>query len=203
MSLKTTPLNNKKYIMSCILYYSNYCENCKVLLQNIAKWDEIKKDMHFLNIDKRKKGTNGATYIVLENGQEILLPPTITKVPALLLLNKGHHVLFGNNINKHLEPKQQLQASVATKNNGEPLAFSLMGGGYGGVASDNYSFLDQDADSLSAKGNGGMRQQHHYATLEYADNIDTPPDTYTPDKVGQVSMEQLQTKRNSDIGMKR
>ena len=189
--------------MSCILYYSNYCDNCKVLLQNIAKWDDIKKDMHFLNIDNRKKGSNGATYIVLENGQEILLPPTVTKVPALLLLNKGHHVLFGNDINKHIEPKQQMQASVATKNNGDPLAFSLMGGGFGGVASDNYSFLDQDADSLSAKGNGGMRQQHHYATLDYSDNIDTPPDTYTPDKVGQVSMEQLQSKRNSDVGFKR
>ena len=78
-----------------------------------------------------------------------------------------------------------------------------MGGGYGGVASDNYSFLDQDADSLSAKGNGGMRQQHHYAALDYYDNIETPPDTYTPDKVGSVSMEQLQSKRNSDVTIKR
>jgi len=159
--------------------------------------------MHFINIDKRVKKSNGATYIVLENAQEILLPPTITKVPALLLLNKSHHVLFGNDINKHIEPKQQLQANVATKDNGEPLAFSLMGGGYGGVASDNYSFLDQDADSLSAKGNGGMRQQHHYAALDYYDNIETPPDTYTPDKVGSVSMEQLQSKRNSDVTIKR
>jgi hypothetical protein len=186
--------------MSCILYYSNYCDNCKTLLQNIAKWNEIKNDMHFINIDKRVKKNNGATYVVLDNGQEILLPPTVNKVPALLLLNKGHHVLFGNDINKHIEPKQMMQASVATKNNGEPLAFSLMGSSFGGVASDNYSFLDQDADALSAKGNGGMRQQHHYATLDYSDNIDTPPDTYTPDKVGQVSMEQIQTQRNSDVG---
>jgi len=159
--------------------------------------------MHFLNIDKRIRKNNGATYIVLENGQEILLPPTITKVPALLLLNKSHHVLFGNDINKHLEPKQQQQMNVATNNNGEPLAFSLLGGSYGGVASDNYSFLDQDADSLSAKGNGGMRQQHHYATLDYYDNIDTPPDNYTPDKVGSVSMEQLQSQRNTEVTIKR
>ena len=185
--------------MSCILYYSNYCDNCKTLLQNIAKWNEIKNDMHFINIDKRVKKNNGATYVVLENGQEILLPPTVNKVPALLLLNKGHHVLFGNDINKHIEPKQMMQASVATKNNGEPLAFSIMGGSFGGVASDNFSFLDQDADALSAKGNGGMRQQHHYATLDYSDNIDTPPDTYTPDKVGQVSMEQIQNQRNTDV----
>jgi hypothetical protein len=84
------------------------------------------------------------------------------------------------------------------KTNGEPLAFSMNNSGFG-VTSDNYSFLDQDADALSAKGNGGMRQQHHYASLDYNVNIDTPPETYQPDKIGQVSMEQLQQKRNKDI----
>lgn len=186
--------------MSCILYYSTYCENCKALIQNISKWNDAKNDMHFINIDKRVRKSNGATYIILENGQELLLPPTITKVPALLLLNKSHHVLFGNDINKHLEPKQQMQVATATNNNGEPLAFSMLGGGYGGVASDNYSFLDQDADSLSAKGNGGMRQQHHYAALDYYSNIETPPDNYTPDKMGPQSIEQLQLQRNTDVG---
>lgn len=184
--------------MSSILYYSNYCENCKVLLQTISKWPSVQKDMHFLNIDKRTKKPNGATYIILENGQEILLPPTITKVPALLLLNQGHHVLFGKDINKHLEPQQITQAKVATHNNGEPLAFSISGSLYG-VASDNYSFLDQDADSLAAKGDGGMRQQHHYATLDYNTSIETPPDTYAPDTIGSVSLEKLQEQRNTDI----
>ena len=41
--------------MSCILYYSNYCENCKALIQNISKWNDAKNDMHFINIDKRVK----------------------------------------------------------------------------------------------------------------------------------------------------
>jgi hypothetical protein len=87
---------------------------------------------------------------------------------------------------------------VATQNNGEPLAF-MMGSGVGfGVVSDNYSFLDQDATSLAAKGDGGMRQQHHYATYDYNGAIETPPDTYEPDKVGPVSVEQLQQARNLD-----
>ena len=190
--------------MSSILYYSNYCNNCKSLLQNIGK-GTVKNDMHFINIDKRVKKANGATYIVLENGQEILLPPTITKVPALLLLTQGHHVLFGADINKHLEPKQIVQAAAAVKNNGEPLAFSMMGCGSSGfgVASDNYSFLDQDATDLSAKGDGGMRQQHHYATLDYNGNINTPPDTYAPDTIGSVSMEKLQNQRNADVNYKK
>ena len=182
--------------MSTILYYSTYCDNCSKLLQFIST-SNCKNDMHFINIDKRTK-KNGATYIILENGQEILLPPTVNKVPALLLLNKGHHVLFGGDINKHLEATHINHTNPIVKSNGEPLAFSLNNGGFG-VASDNYSFLDQDSDSLSAKGNGGMRQQHHYATLDYNSSIDTPPDTYEPDKIGPISMEQLQQKRNKDI----
>jgi len=184
--------------MSSILYYSNYCDNCGKLLQMIST-SNSKKDMHFINIDKRVKKNNGATYIVLENGQELLLPPTITKIPALLLLNKGHHVLFGQDIYKHLEAQNTTQVNSMVKMNGEPMAFTLSGGGGYGVASDNFSFLDQDHQSLSAKGNGGMRQQHHYADIEYIGNIDTPPDTYEPDKVGNISMEQLQQRRNNDI----
>ena len=185
--------------MSTILYYSNFCDNCKQLLQMISRWGDVKNDMHFINIDKRVKRANGATYVVLENNQEILLPPTVDKVPALLLLNRGHQVLFGGDINRHLEPKQLAQAKVATQNNGEPLAY-MLGSGFGfGVVSDNYSFLDQDASSLAAKGDGGMRQQHHYATYDYNGAIETPPDTYEPDKVGPVSLEQLQQARNMEV----
>ena len=68
--------------MSSILYYSNYCENCKTLLQNISKIDEIKKNMHFINVDKRVKKPNGDIFIVLENSQELILPPTVKKVPS-------------------------------------------------------------------------------------------------------------------------
>ena len=183
--------------MSAILYYSNYCDNCSKILQLVST-SNSKNDMHFINIDKRIKISNGATYIILENGQEILLPPTVNKVPALLLLNKNHHVLFGSDINKHLEASNVTHTNPIVKSNGEPLAFSMNSSGFG-VTSDNYSFLDQDPNSLSAKGDGGMRQQHHYASLDYNGNIDTPPDTYSPDKIGQVTLEQLQQKRNSDV----
>jgi len=194
-------INNYFYIMSSIIYYSNYCDNSKRLLQTISKLN-TQKDMHFINIDKRVKKSNGATYVILENGQDILLPPTITKVPALLLLNKGHQVLFGNDINNYLESTNVKHTNSVVKNNGEPLAFSINNCGFG-VASDNYSFLDQDSTSLSAKGDGGMRQQHHYASLDHTSDIDTPPDTYEPDKIGQVSLEQLNQQRNSDMNPRR
>ena len=187
--------------MSSILYYSNYCENSKKLIQHLSN-TQVKDDMHFISIDKRHKKENGATYIQLENGQDILLPPTINKVPALLLLNKNHQVLFGNDIANYLEPKELVEQNIATQSNGEPLAFSLSSecGGSFGVASDNYSFLDQSPDELSAKGNGGLRQQHHYSLLETAGGtIETPPDNYDPQKIGDISIEQLQQNRENDL----
>ena len=66
--------------------------------------------------------------------------------------------------------------------------------------SDNYSFLDQNPDDLSAKGSGGMRQLYNYATISHNDNISTPPEDYNPDTIGEVSLEQLQQARQNDIG---
>ncbi len=185
--------------MSSILYYSKHCPNCQRLLGEMAKSSE-KDDMHFICIDDRVAKENGATYVRLRNQQELLLPPTITKVPALLLLNKGHHVLFGQDIERHLAPKKAAAAATATGDaGGEPQAFSFGGFAGYGVASDTFSFLDQDSDQLSARGEGGMRQQHHYAKAVHADNIDTPPDTYQPDKVGPKTLEGLESARASAL----
>ena len=93
--------------MNNILYYSNYCNNCKNLLQDLAKSQE-KKDIHFICIDQRIQ-KNGKIYIVLQNSQEILLPPQINKVPALLFLNqKDQNIIFGEEINNILKPTENL-----------------------------------------------------------------------------------------------
>jgi hypothetical protein len=154
--------------MSCILYYSKYCDVCKKYLQLLSK-SNSQKDIHFICIDKRVKDANNKTYIILENGQQIILPENITKVPALLLLNQGYQVLYGEQILQHLKPQQQQEVRKATQNNMEPMAFSLGGGGgFGDIVSDQYSFLDQDPDELRAEGNGGMRQMHNYVDLNTA-----------------------------------
>jgi hypothetical protein len=154
--------------MSCILYYSKYCDICKKYLQLLSKSD-VQKDIHFICIDKRVKDANNKTYIILENGQKIILPENITKVPALLLLNQGYQVLYGEQILQHIKPRQQQEVRQATQNNMEPMAFSLGGGGgFGDIVSDQYSFLDQDPDELKADGNGGMRQMHNYVDLNTA-----------------------------------
>jgi len=154
--------------MSCILYYSKYCEVSKKYLQLLSK-SSSQKDIHFICIDKRVKETNNKTYIILENGQKIILPENVTRVPALLLLNKGYEVLYGEQILEYLKPKQEIEMRKATQNNMEPMAFSFgSGGGFSDIVSDQYSFLDQAPEDLEAKGNGGMRQMHNYVDLNTA-----------------------------------
>jgi hypothetical protein len=187
--------------MSSIIYYSTHCDKSKAVLTALSK-SQVSNEIHFLCIDKRVKSGTGAWHILTETGEKVLLPPQVNRVPALLLLNKGHQVLYGDQILQHFQPKNVALNNEATNFNGEPNAFALgresMGSGFG-VASDNYSFLDQSPDELSAKGNGGMRQLYNYATIDIVDKIETPPDNYSPDKVGSVSLEKLQQQRNSDI----
>ncbi len=186
--------------MSSILYYSNFCEHSKKLLQTISKAN-ISNEIHFICIDKRMKdSSSNKVYIILENGQKIVMPENVNRVPALLLLTKGYSVLYGESILQHLKPKQEQVVREATHNNMEPSAFSF-GGGF--VTSDQYSFLDMDSDSLSAKGNGGTRQMHNYVDLNFTDKISTPADEQdykTSNKIsGDLTVEQLQQQRESEL----
>jgi hypothetical protein len=163
----------------------------------------VSKSIHFICIDKRVRGSDGKVNIVLENGQKIVMPENVTKVPALLLLNNNFQVLYGDNIYNHLKPSQEIETKKATQNNMEPMAFSLGGGGgFGGIASDNYSFLDMDSEELNTKGNGGMRQMHNYVPLNHSDTISTPKDEFDYKKGRApegMSLEQLQKQREADL----
>lgn len=191
--------------MASIIFYSNFCENSKGLLAILAK-SQIKERLHYLCIDNRIRKPDGSIYLILENKQEVVLPQNVVKVPALLLLSKNNEVVFGKeNILNYLKPQEDVINQQATFFNGEPSAYSFGFGSYNSglsVVSDNFSFLDQTSDSLSAKGDGGLRQMYHYATLDYNEKIETPPDNYTPDKIGKVSMEKIQQTRNMDFNKK-
>ena len=186
--------------MSSILYYSNFCQHSKSLIQAVGRTPEITKDMHFICIDKRVK-RGDKTYIVLENGQEIVMPSSVTMVPALLLLNDNHRIIYGQDIMKYFQPRQQVVTKVATQNNMEPQAFAIGGGGYGSM-SDSFSYFDMDAEDLSAKGSGGMRQMHNFVPLDYADKITTPQDEvdYKAPKISQdVTIETLMQQREQEF----
>ena len=192
--------------MSSILYYSNFCEHSKKLLQTFSK-TSVSKDIHFICIDKRVKDNNGKVNIVLESGQKIIMPENVTKVPALLLLSQNYKVVYGDDIYTHFKPVQQAQVQKATQNNMEPSAFGFNGGGLfsSGIASDNYSFLDQNDDELSVKGNGGLRQMHNYVSLNDSMNLtmQLPTDEaeYKNDKLkdGENNIEALQRKREQEF----
>ena len=128
---------------------------------------------------------------------EILMPKAIRMVPALLLLNKNNQILFGNDVNNYLIPIIHEEKRKAVKINGTPAAFSHYEMGMS--MSDTYSYLDQNADDLSAKGNGGIRQMHNYVSLGTIDSIETPPEDYSPDKIGEVNLNKLMEKRQNEI----
>lgn len=186
--------------MSSILYYSNFCDHSKKLLQSLSKF-EMKKEIHFICIDKRIQEGN-KTFIILQNGQKIIMPENITKVPALLLLDQNYKVLYGEMINDFFKPKQQMAVKQATNNNFEPSAFSFGSGGNIGISSDNYSFLDMDSSALSATGNGGLRQMHSYIGYNDSFNITTPVDEYDykSTKISEdLTVEQLQQQRANEL----
>jgi hypothetical protein len=191
--------------MSSIIYYSNFCDHSKKLLQGLSK-SQVSKDIHFICIDNRIR-ENGKVFIQLQNGQKIVMPENVTKVPALLLINQNYKILYGDEIYNHFKPRQEAITKQATNNNLEPMAFSLGGsGGFGGIVSDQYSFLDMDADSLTAKGNGGVRQMHNYVNLDYSDRISAAGDDASSAKnSGRMTaseIEKYQLERDKGINVK-
>tara|TARA_Y100000590_G_C15567604_1_gene957278 strand:+ start:89 stop:646 length:558 start_codon:yes stop_codon:yes gene_type:complete len=176
-------------IMNIILYYSNYCKFSKDLLNKLSKLEK-RKEIHFISIDDRKKGKNGEILVTLQNGKNVILPPNITKVPAIMLLNRGNRVIFGNEIIEYFNPRRNNVENIIKTG---PVAFGL--GDIGSIISDNYSFLDTEAKDLLAKGDGGSRMMHNYAGLDYESNIETPPE----DKIEKpnIDISKIQESRNN------
>ena len=113
---------------------------------------------------------------------------------ASMLAPYSIQVIYGENIERQLNPVKTGREEILV--NKEPEAFNFGDINNSGVMSDNYSFLDQSIEALSAKGNGGLRQLRNNVQLDYTDQIETPPDNYVPNKIGEVSMEKLQQSRD-------
>ena len=188
-----------------ILYYSNYCKHCQKLLQYLSKTNMTSK-INFICIDSRKKDPmNGQTLITLENGKKVALPPNISSVPSLLLINQNYKVLLGDDIFNHYAPTVQTESVYATRGNGEPQAFQLKPSGLSNanVISEQFTFYNMTPEELSAKGRGGQRQMYNYTSVSQSNQfIQTPPDTYRPDKLGSgVTIDKLQQQRNAEVNM--
>jgi hypothetical protein len=235
--------------MTQILYYSNFCNNSKNVINNISK--KMFK-IHYLNIDKRTI-INGETYIILENGKNIIFPKNIAHVPALLTIDKKCEVIYGNDIinfllrqqqnqqqnhqqmqqqtqhqqpqmqqqqqqqqQQHTQPQnQQLQHTTPSHlqtegynnmtNSPDPTFFSLSctnSNLQSSIASDNFSFLDMEANELSTKGDGGVKQLHHYSTIHDDQRIMTMEEEDEKGNINKknsdLTIEQLQDTRTND-----
>lgn len=177
-----------------VLYYSNYCNYCKDII-NILSKSNIKNTIHFLCIDNRIK-KNNKTFILLENGKEVSFPDFIKTVPSMILFTRGNMLLEGNEIHSYINSYNQ---EHNTTNNDEPSAFSH---NYNSIVSDTYSFIDTDISQLDSKeGNAGLMQMHNYVSINYSDNIITPPDNYVPNKISSEnsSIDDIIKKRNEEI----
>jgi hypothetical protein len=181
--------------MAGIVYYSNFCEPSKQLLQLLSR-TKLKNEVHFLCIDKRTKGPKGEIILEVE-GQRLLLPPSVTRVPALFVIGTKQ-TLFEDDIYAYLSPQEQKINHEATQGMGEPEHFSSQFNSM----SDSYSFWDQGSEELGTKGNGGMRQQHNYVAVDGMFSIPTPPEDYEPDKIGKKgskTVDQLKAEREMTV----
>jgi len=183
-----------------ILYYSNYCQHSKNLL-NVLSRSNISSNFYYVCIDKRQN-INGTINIILENGSKIILPKIIQNVPSLLLTNHGNRVLTGdeilNYINLNNKESSQSQHSAQID---EPEPFFLSYNNYDNICSDKFSFLDTTDDDMTAKGNGGIRQIHNYVVTDMNPLIATPPEDYTPDTIGtdNSEMDKYMAQREKDM----
>jgi len=185
-----------------IFYYSNYCKHSQKILQTLVKGCLTDK-VSCVCIDNRKKDpSTNQTYILLENGSKVIMPPTLHSVPALLLVNDRYRIIFGDEITKHFHPQLINKQSVLSQGQGEPLSFQLnKSSGGTNIVSEAYTFYDAPSDELSAKGNGRSRQMYNYVTTDNdLFSIETPDDNYQPDKVSDhVTIDNLQQKRMDEL----
>ena len=108
-----------------ILYYSNYCKHSQRIIQFLSKGGLLDK-VNALCIDKRRQDEKtNQTIIMLDNGDQKLMPPNIQSVPAMLLVNDNYKVILGDEIIEHFEPTMKKKIANANLGNGEPFGFTM------------------------------------------------------------------------------
>jgi hypothetical protein len=184
-----------------ILYYSNYCQYSQQVVQFLAK-NNLADKVNCICIDKRSRDVNNnQTYITLENGQKIVLPPNVHSVPALLQVKKNYSVILGPDIIEYYKPQAMEKLATATMYD-EPVGAVLSSSSAGvNIMSEQYTMYNLTPEELSTKGQGKNRQMYNYVPATHDSVfIPTPPDTYRPDKLsGSVTVDSLQQQRNAEM----
>jgi hypothetical protein len=84
--------------MAYVLYYSSYCVQCQRLLRILSEAPPtLRNQIHFVNVDSRRRDpATGKLVVVLDSGAQMILPPNIQRVPAMIAITKGNRVFFGS-----------------------------------------------------------------------------------------------------------
>jgi len=177
--------------MKYVLFYSNRCEHCRAVLAQLSKL-KVSEDTSFVCIDSRKT-VSGKSVAILGNGKQVPLPPNLTSVPALLMLEKNNALIVGDAVKAHLE--REYSTTVSAANDPAAFSFSEMSG-----LSDGYAYLDLSPEEMLAQGGGGARIMHSFAALSGVQSITTPQPTEDANpKLKSVNMEDILAKRASEV----
>ena len=182
-----------------ILYYSNFCKYSQKVVQYLVKAG-LGESIRFICIDQRKKDSlSSQTHVILENGNKTLLPPNIYSVPSLLLISEKFRVIIGDEIIKFYQPKTISTHSMNSHT--EPSAFDLTNVGNSFIVSEKFTYYNAPNEELGVSGEGTTRQMHNYVKAIHEPSfINTPPDTYRPDKIStDLTLDILEKKRTDDF----
>jgi hypothetical protein len=162
-----------------VLYYSNNCKFCQKLLAHLAKIGVLEK-YNFICIDRRSVDPNTRQVsITLDRGVKASLPPNVSRVPTLLLVNQKFTAVIGDEIYTYVNANvKQDPNNLAVKNGGEPIGYILSPSSGGvNIISETYTMYNAPPEELSAKGTGGTRSMHNYVPVNRDPNsIPTPTD---------------------------
>lgn len=185
-----------------ILYYSNYCKHSKKILQFFVNHN-LTDQLNFICVDKRKQDPNtGQINIILENGTQILLPPNVHSVPSLLLVKQNYNVILGDEIMSKFQEQIKTMNHDATLGNGEPIGVALDDVRSGSIVSEQYTPYGATPEELSTKSKSNRPIYNYVSANTEVSTINTPPDTYRPDKVSEsVTIDTLQQIRNEEVGI--
>jgi hypothetical protein len=182
--------------MSDIFYYSNYCNHSKRVIEFISKNNIIEK-LSCICIDKRfKDPQTNHLLIILENGKNTSMPPSVNNVPALLKVRHNHTVVIGSEAiiqyfreDKFYVNTQQTQSNIL-QTNVEPISYDF-----------GLSKTDISSEKYSDYGATNVNQLNNYVEVSSNQKMINPPEEkYKADKLDTgITIDKLMQMRNLDI----
>jgi hypothetical protein len=163
-----------------VLYYGKTCHHSQQLLLQVAK-QGISDKLRFVPVDQQVR-RGDQLMAILDNGSQVLVPPGVTAVPALLDI-RDKNIYMGPEVGKRLAAEAERAARAATGAEKEPMAYTDISSG----TSTTFSFVGDDPEALLAKGTGRTDVPSHYAGIHDNPKIPTTQEEGSGGAEGKVT----------------